>query len=281
MSVIQLKHRTQRGDLLHATLYGAEQHGVAPCLVYAHGFKGFKDWAFVPYAGEYFAQRGYSFLCFNFSHNGIGEDGQTFSELDKFEQNTFSLEISELEEVITQVAHTDLLGSDLHGKLGLIGHSRGGGIAVLAAQNRPEVQALATWASVSTFDRYEKEVCQAWRKRGYHEVVNSRTGQTLRLGTALLDEVERQAQTKLNILAAARKFQRPWLILHGQEDDTVPFFEAEQLNIYGHPDLTELRLIPGAGHTFGATHPQDAEQVPAPLTQLLDATCTFFDQHLR
>jgi len=39
--------------------------------VYVHGFKGFKDWGFVPYIGETFASKGFAFLTFNFSHNGI------------------------------------------------------------------------------------------------------------------------------------------------------------------------------------------------------------------
>lgn len=277
--VKHFKHQTAAEHTLQLTLYGAELLGEVPCLVYAHGFKGFKDWAFVPHAGEYFASRGYAFLCFNFSHNGIGADGETFTELDKFEQNTFLLEMRELQEVIKLVAHTNLLGADLHAPLGLIGHSRGGGIALLTAHQQPEVKAVATWSSVSTFERYPKETVDAWKASGYHEVKNARTEQTFRLGLPILQEVERYGRTKLNILQAVQKLSRPLLLLHGEDDETVPAYEAEQLNIYGDPDLTTLRLIPKTGHTFGAKHPFEGSTLA--LDQVLEATADFFDLHLK
>jgi len=272
-------HQTAAQHSLEISLYGAELLGEVPCLIYVHGFKGFKDWAFVPHAGEYFANRGYTFLCFNFSHNGIGADGETFTELDKFEQNTFLLEVRELQEIIKLVAHTNQLGADLHAPLGLIGHSRGGGIALLTAHQQPEVKALATRASVSTFERYPKETIEAWKAKGYLEVPNARTGQTFRLSLPILQEVERYGRTKLNILQAVQKLGRPLLLLHGEEDETVPAYEAEQLNIYGDPDLTTLRLIPQTGHTFGAKHPFEGSN-PA-LDQVLEATADFFDLHLK
>ena len=34
--------------------------------------------------------------------------------------------------------------------VGLVGHSRGGGVAVLQAARDPRVQALVTWAAIST-----------------------------------------------------------------------------------------------------------------------------------
>jgi dienelactone hydrolase len=275
----QFTHVTAANHPLSLTLYGADHLGSAPCIIYVHGFKGYKDWAFVPYVGEYFASQGYAFLCFNFSHNGIGPDGETFTALDKFEQNTFLLEVSELQEVIKLVAHTNQLGADLHAPLGIIGHSRGGGIALLGSARQPEVKAVATWASVSTFERFPKEVIDAWKEAGYHEVVNSRTGQVMRLGMPILKEVERYGRSRLNILQAVQQFERPLLILHGEEDESVPAYEAEQLNIYGDPDATMLRLIPKADHTFGAKHPFSGPTTP--LTQVLEGTVQFFDQYLR
>ena len=45
------------------------------CLVvFCHGFKGFKDWGAWHLVAEKFAQDGFIFLKFNFSHNGIGQE---------------------------------------------------------------------------------------------------------------------------------------------------------------------------------------------------------------
>ncbi len=272
-------YTTQAGNAVPITLYGADQFGTQPCLVYIHGFKGFKDWGFVPYAGEYFANNGMSFLSFNFSHNGIGKEMLEFTELDKFERNTFSLELSEVNELVQLASHTDFFGDNLRHPLGLIGHSRGGGIALLAASKLPDVSAVATWAAVSAFDRFDKKTKQEWRKSGYHEVINSRTGQVLKMGMPMLEDIERHGRTTLHILNAVRDMQKPMLVLHGQNDETVPFFEAEQLNIYGPPALVNLRLIPNTGHTFGAKHPFAGTNEA--LEEALDMTLDFFRENLQ
>lgn len=270
---------TSAGNHIPISLYGAESLGERPAILYVHGFKGFKDWGFVPYAGNFFAERGFSFFCFNFSHNGIGKDKENLTETDKFEKNTFTLEVSETLEIIHLITHTNFFGKDLHHKLGMIGHSRGGGISILSANRAPKVAAVCTWAAVSNFDRFTKEERQKWRKKGYYEVVNSRTGQMLKLGLPILDDLEKNGRTKLNILQAARSLHRPLLLLHGQEDETIPFFEAEHLNIYGDPNHTLMRIIPNGTHTFGATHP--FTETTAPLTQVLEHTLEFFNKHLK
>jgi dipeptidyl aminopeptidase/acylaminoacyl peptidase len=272
------RYTTENGNEIPITLYGADRFIEQPCIVYIHGFKGFKDWGFVPYAGEYFASRGFSFLTFNFSHNGIGENPLEFTELDKFEQNTFSLEVSEAREMIHLCSHSDLFGGFLRHKLGVLGHSRGGGIALLASSDNPQVSAVATWSSVSHFDRFDKKTRANWRKAGYLEVVNSRTGQVFRMGTAMLEDVEKNAKSKLNILNAARELNKPLILIHGEADEAVPYYEAETLNIYSDPARTAIKLIPKAGHTFGAKHP--FEGTTPELEAVLQYSLTHFKKHL-
>ena len=38
--------------------------------------------------------------------------------------------------------------------IGVVGHSRGGGIAVLQAASDPRVRALVTWAAISSVERW-------------------------------------------------------------------------------------------------------------------------------
>ena len=79
-----------------------------PLLIFAHGFKGFKDWGFFPYLCEELARAGFYVLSFNFSHNGVGENMLEFDELDMFEKNTFSIEARELEAVYRAVEDGEL-----------------------------------------------------------------------------------------------------------------------------------------------------------------------------
>ena len=269
---------TKSGNELPITLYGTESFGQGPCVLYIHGFKGFKDWGFVPHTGKYFAEKGLSFVAFNFSHNGIGADMLNFTELEKFKHNSLSLELEESLEMIHLLAHTDFFGKYLNYPLGLLGHSRGGGMAILAAERAREIKALCTWAAVSTFERFSKQDIQAWKKHGYTEVKNSRTGQVMQLGTEMLKDIEKHCKKKLHVLNAAKRMEKPMLILHGQHDETVPYFEAEHLNIYSKPEYSNMRLIPETGHTFGASHPFK-ESNPG-LDAVLEQSVEFFKEKL-
>ena len=274
----EYQYKTEKGHLIRISRFGEKEFGQRPCILYIHGFKGFKDWGFVPHMAESISSAGFDVITFNFSHNGIGEDGQNFTELEAFSNNSFSLEREEAIEMIRLVAFSDFFGGHLLKPLGLLGHSRGGGIALLAAAASEEVRAVCTWASVSTFDRFSKAQIEAWRKKGYHEVVNSRTGQVFKLGQNMLKDVEKNLRKKLNILEATRQLGKPLQIVHGQTDETVPYFEAEQLNIFADPMTSDLRLIPNGSHTFGAKHPFEEETVPLRLA--IDVTIDFFTQQL-
>jgi hypothetical protein len=67
--------------------------GSWPILVFAHGFKGFKDWGHWQKIAESFAAACFAFLKFNFSHNGTNPNNPAeFSDLEAFGQNNFSKE---------------------------------------------------------------------------------------------------------------------------------------------------------------------------------------------
>ena len=50
--------------------------------------------------------------------------------------------------------------------LGLLGHSRGGGVAVLYTSGDSRVGALVTWAPISTVERWTDAAQEAWRLAG-------------------------------------------------------------------------------------------------------------------
>lgn len=262
------------GETIAATVYRAAREN-APGIIYVHGFKGFKDWGFVPYIGRFLSERGFTVVTFNFSHNGIGAEPTEFTESDRFAANTFSREIRELSEIIDAAGRGEF---GPMGKLGLLGHSRGGGIALLTAVEHDRIDAVVTWSSVASFERYSDEVKAAWRKRGYHEVVNQRTGQIMRLNTTLLEDMERFGATRLDIEAATARLRRPLLIIHGQDDDGVPVSEAERLFTAADIERTRLVKIPGTGHTFDAKHP--FEGAGEKLDYILAQSAEFYEERL-
>ena len=172
--------KTKKDNILRTSTFDNNENMMSPCLIYVHGFKGFKDWGFIPYVGDYFSTRGFFVITFNFSHNGVGESLTEFNELEKFAKNTVSLEVEELTEIID--AYTaGFFCERQNQKIGIIGHSRGGGVSLITASQRKSVDVVAVWASISKFDRYTNKQKASWQKEGFSEVLNSRTNQMLKL----------------------------------------------------------------------------------------------------
>ncbi len=191
-------------------------------------------------------------------------------QAEAFAGNTFSRELEDLE-LIEEYGRRKKW---INGKFGLFGHSRGGGVAILyAASEAADVNSLVTWAAISYPNRWSPEDVITWRKRGHTEITNSRTGQVMRLETDLLDDVELNGKTKLNIEGAAGKIKAPWLIIHGTGDETVPSSEAEHLHSLSK-GMSTLRLIEGANHGFSATHP--LAEVPSVLEKVVLESAKFF-----
>lgn len=267
----------QNGNILRITAFGIEHIDNAPCLILVHGFKGFKDWGFGPHIGEYFSNKGFFVLTFNFSHNGVGDSLTDFIELDKFAENTFSLELAELNELILAYDF-GFFGNAANKGIGLLGHSRGGAISLLVGSGSNDVKAVTTWAAVSNFDRYTERQKEEWKKRGYIEVLNTRTKQRMRLNVSLLEDIENNIEGSLNIEQAVKNMNKPLLIIQGKNDLAVPVSEAETLYNWSDKELTELQIIPAAGHTFDVKHPFEGSNKK--FDTVLEKTYYFFKTNL-
>jgi dienelactone hydrolase len=247
-----------------------------PAVVLVHGFKGFKDWGLWPSFAERVARAGVSAVTFNLSGSGVDDTGE-FVFPERFGHNTFSAELQDLRRVVDALEAGDL-GVVPPTSLGLLGHSRGGGIAVLHAAADPRVRALVTWAAISTVQRWAAPDRAAWRAEGVQPVKNARTGQILPQYPDVLDDIERNADS-LDIERAAARVAVPWLIVHGVDDEAVPLLESERLAAAAAPARTRSLWVPGAGHTFGAVHPWRG--TTSELDIVLDTTLAFFAEELR
>lgn len=266
-------------EIIRAEIYHRNAIKDAPVIIICHGFKGFKNWAFFPVLAESLAQADYIALTFNFSRNGIGPDLHNFTELDKFEKNTLSHEIEDLKCIIDAVASGKIAKGLIDPeRIGLIGHSRGGGVAILHAHNDLRIKALVTWSAIASVERYTPEQVKLWKKQKYLEFENKRTGQMMRVGLELLDDIENN-KVQLNIPAAAEKLETPTLIIHGQEDESVPVDEAQIIFDHLGSPSKELMIIEGGTHTFGARHPM--ESMPEELETVFELTENWFDRYMR
>jgi uncharacterized protein len=260
-----------RGDV--RLLAGPEPRSA---VIICHGFKGFREWAFFPSLARAVARRGHAAISFDFTRNGLGDDGVDFSALDRFSENTHTRNVEEIRIVIEAVAGGWLLDTPPD-RIALLGHSRGGAEAILAASERSEVDALVTWSAVATLGtRWSADDVRTWEAGGTVMVANARTKQQMPMGPGYWADVVRN-RARLDVLAHAARLRIPWLIAHGESDETVPLDDAKRLFAAAGPNA-ELCLIEGATHTFGAAHPYAGPT--AELQTVAQTTLSWLDRHL-
>lgn len=241
-----------RGDLHVAP--GERAARSRAIVVFVHGFKGFKDWGFFPYLSEAVAARGGAAVRFNFSLNGVGPDLLTFTELDRFRENTLRREVEDLDRVLDALRSgaIPLPGGHLPTSFVLVGHSRGGAAVLDAARRAPlnGVKAALLLASVSRYPLVTPDEAAEWRRQGVRYVENVRTKQLLPCGLGLLDELDKDPGA---IERNARSIGIPVTIVHGTADTSVPPSSADQLE--GWIRGSKKILLEGADHAFNAGHP--------------------------
>ena len=250
--------------------------GPHPVVIFAHGFKGFKDWGPFDLIARSFARSGFCFVKFNFAWNGTTPDATTdFADLEAFGNNNFTKELDDLKVVIDLLHNRPEWNTDTK-KIFLIGHSRGGGIALLKAAEDARVKGVITWAAVAGFARHiSVEDIKRWREAGVFYVENSRTGQQMPLYPQLYEDFYRNRH-RLNIVKAAGKVAGKMLVVHGDADDTVPVSHAHEI-LSGSPG-SQILILPGADHSFGAAHPYTATELPSDFRKVVEATISFIHQ---
>jgi uncharacterized protein len=237
-----------RGDLRIAP--GTEPRAA---IVICHGFKGFREWGFFPSLARAAARRGFAAVTFDFAHNGVGDDGVDFSALDRFATNTHTRNLEEIDLVLGALTGGPLLPHPPE-RVALLGHSRGGAEALLVAARDTRIDALVTWSAIASIgSRWSDEQIATWESGGTVSIPNARTGQQMPLGPDYWRDIK-DHHDRLDVLAHADRLAVPWLIVHGEEDETVPVADARALFDAAGP-AAELCLIEDATHTFRAVHP--------------------------
>jgi pimeloyl-ACP methyl ester carboxylesterase len=184
--------RTVRGDARTAG-GGAGR----PAVVLCGGFKASEDRGLFPRLADRLARAGFTAVT------------AAFPESD--EEVAVLRDLEDLQSMMGALASGTLAsGLEAPNAVGLLGHARGGVIAIAAAAKPGVCQALVTWAA--------------------------------------------SANEWLDLEAAARAMRTPWLVLHGDADETVQVADAFRLYGWAEPGIATIQVITGGTHTFGAGH---------------------------
>jgi uncharacterized protein len=249
-----------------------------PIVIFIHGFKGFKDWGTFNLVAKKFAEGGFAFVKLNLSHNGtsVGHP-QEFVDLEAFAQNNFSIELDDLSVVldyITSQKDNPFYESYNTNKIYLMGHSRGGSLAILKACEDPRVSGVVTWSAVSSYpSSWTDDELELWKRNGLVYVYNKRTEQRMPLYYQVVEDYFENIE-RLEISKAIGNLQAPLFLIHAKDDKSVSVGMA--IEIQSWDNRSKLLILEQGGHTFGGYHPYYEENLPAPLEKVVEESIKFF-----
>ncbi len=227
------------------SLYGwwiTSKTATAPTLILLHGW-GRNLSRTLPYIQALYPL-GYNLLAFDARNHGSSSPVQNPTV------GTFA------QDVLSAIAFLRQRGAT---QIGLVGLSVGGGAVINAAGWDKRIRTVITIGAIShpvALMKYE------FSKRHIPDF----------LASFLLNYMRRRygldfdAIAPLNNIAQA---EADFLVIHGENDPTVPLAQGQALAAAGKPEKTRLWVVPEKAHSDCHTHPQFWEKVSAFLQETL------------
>lgn len=205
----------------------------APVIVICHGYFGSKTGAFYLHtdSAREFCRKGFAVLRFDYRCSGDSEG--------KFENQRIK---TVLEDFDSAMKFLKTIGSIDIGKVGVVGHSMGGTIAILSARKHKNIKCLVAWATVADYKKllWDEEWLKDALKKGYVD----------RFSFGYRVPVDKTTEMfKYNIPKEVKKLKIPVMFAHGSNDHDVPFSHSRWL-FEKTKGPKKLVKIEGADHLF-------------------------------
>ena len=239
-------------------------------ILFIHGYMGYKDWGCWNLVEKFYTDLGFGFCKFNMSHNGgTIENSIDFTDLESFGENNYSKELYDVQQVLNWLETQFPTLPDIY----LIGHSRGGGIALLTASDS-RITKISTWAAICDIEKRfpEGTPLKVWKTQGKRFIENGRTKQKMPNNYSQYEDFELHRDV-LNIEQACKKSTKTTFVVHGDLDTSVNIEESRNIATWLKTRLFEIE---DAEHTFGATQPWLEDKLPEHLQKVCEITCGFF-----
>jgi alpha-beta hydrolase superfamily lysophospholipase len=234
------------GDRLVGLVHRPKEDSGA-CIIACHGLASYKD------SNKYLtlAARGNDIgaSVVRFDFRGLGE-----SEGD-FQDSNVTRRLKDLGVVMD---HVEKLG---HRSMALFGSSLGGYVALLKTSADPRVQCLV--AIATPFQMVELLEARS-RSVGVHEPAGSTAEE---LGEAFVEDLKKNDE---RMPEAVGLVKAPTLIMHGSEDQVVPFVHAKRI-AKGMNCERSMVMVAGADHVFSD---------PDHLDTVMSSAMDWYKKHL-
>ncbi|GAB1370761.1 alpha/beta hydrolase [Candidatus Kapaibacterium sp.] len=276
MKVIYNEILNKVGRIIKYNIRIPEDNSSVPLIIFSHGFKGFRNWSFIPYVCSKFSDSGFISLNLDFSMNGIIDDEKQIYDDSVFRKNTVSSEIADLICLIEYLKENRENAEYLknwNSEIILVGHSLGGAVSILTSEKLNDVKGIVLWASISKLDRNTQRQKDLWKEIGFVEIEIPITGQKLHLDYTYIEDKDNNIGVDA-IHKALLKMDTPILIIHPETDMTVSIKEAYEIKSTASKyKIRDLIVIPKSGHTFNCRHP--FEGANAGLDIAIESTIKF------
>jgi len=225
--------KNSKGNKLCGILSNPTSQEEKPIIILCHGFSTSKEGRTYVRLEEILNKHAVSTFRFDFFGHGESEG--------KFEEITTYEAVDDIQNAIK------FLRESGYEKIGLVGSSFGGMASIIEAGKTDDLYVLALKSPVSDYmalihSRVDEQDIKNWKEKGIIDVTGV-DGETRKLYYSFYEEAE-----KVKAYDGAQKIKIPALIVHGDEDETVPIEQSRKT-----ASLIEncrLETIEGADHTY-------------------------------
>lgn len=203
----------------------------APVAIICHGYFGAKSGAFyiLSDAARELCRNGFAVLRFDYRGSGDSEG--------KFEDQRIKTVLEDFDtamEFLKTIKDIDL------SKIGVVGHSMGGTVAILSAKKHKDIKVIVAWATVADYKKllWDEEWLEDATEKGYMDKYSFGYKIPLEKTTEMFN---------YDIIGTVKKLKIPMLFVHGDNDFDVPFSHSRWLFNETH-EPKKLVKIDGAGH---------------------------------
>ena len=237
------------------------------CVILLHGFKGYKDYGFIPILAHDLCDAGMLVHRFNSSTSGMTNETETFARTDLFALDTWTRQVDDLVRMVQAVRDGELAGNGL--PIYLIGHSRGGAAVLLAGGRHGDELDLAGVITINAIDqcsRLASATHSQMLEQGYIISPSARTKQDLRINSTWLSEQLEDPEAH-DVLLQTSRLRCPACIIHSENDDAVDHRAGVAI---AKASKSELITLNGGNHVLNMPNPGKIEDDRS--EQLLKAT---------
>lgn len=250
----KINFSNSKGNKICGILSNPTSELSTPVIILCHGFATSKDNSTNTQLEKIF--NNHKIATFRFDFFGYGE-----SEGD-FENITIS---EAVDDILNAIYYLKDKGFS---KLGLVGSSFGGMSSIISASKTNDLFVLVLKSPVSDYyevdtKRRTKEEIKDWKSKGFVIQRNSK-GEEKRLNYSFFEDFKNN-----NAYEAAKKIKIPTLIVHGDEDKTVPIEQSKKTSSI--IENCKLEIITGADHKFSNS---------GEFEKILDLISNFIIEHI-